>query len=572
MTERPKRAGSLLERGFWLFVFVLLAIMAWAQVTSALRETQTWDEGIHLAAGYSYLKTGDFRLNPQHPPLGKIINALPLLLLKPRLPLEDPAWRLPDEVHFGNLFLYTNSVPADTLLFTARTMTMLLTLLLGLALAVWTRKHFGAAAALFSLALFAFDPNITAHGRYVTTDLFATLFIFLSCLTWGAFVCSRRWTHLLAAGVTLGLALASKFTAVCLLALLPLLYLIRWWQERGQAAEGGRARLSAGHFVRSGALLVALGSLAAMSTYGRAKALPLTAIHRDAFAGRLLHRAARRWSVPAHPFLVGLANVAVHQAGGHESYLLGRFSQTGWWYYFPVVFAVKTPLAVLAAVLLCALLAAPLLRRARMLRGAPFPWFAAAVPMVFLFLASMASRLNLGVRHLLPVYPFLYVLLGAATLRFGRDRLNRWLPVVAALILAGLAVESLRAYPHYLAFFNAAAGGGAAGPRYLLDSNIDWGQDAKKLKAYMVAHQIPDVCVMYFGNADFPYYGIALRGLPGTDDEGGRKNLDCVAAISVTALYGLYVGRDTYRWLREMRPMEKIGYSIYLYDLRKKQR
>jgi hypothetical protein len=152
--------------------------------------------------------------------------------------------------------------------------------------------------------------------------------------------------------------------------------------------------------------------------------------------------------------------------------------------------------------------------------------------------------------------------------RLGRERLRRWFPAVVAVALVGLAVESLAIYPHYLAFFNAAVGGPKAGPRYLLDSNIDWGQDVKKLKAYMVAHNIPRVCVVYFGTGDLTYYRVEYEDLPRTAELEQRRNLDCVAAASVTPLYGLYSTPESYRWLREREPMARIGYSIYLYDLR----
>jgi hypothetical protein len=275
-----------------------------------------------------------------------------------------------------------------------------------------------------------------------------------------------------------------------------------------------------------------------------------------------------RLGVPLHPYLVGLGRVAADGARGQPAYLLGQISGTGWWYYFPVVFLVKTPTAVLALCGLCAGLVLSLAGRIRELHRLPFVWFVLTLPPACYFLACMASRLNLGVRHILPVYPFLFVWLAGVLFRVGRVRLGRWFPAVVAVALVGLAAESLAIYPHYLAFFNVVAGGPKAGPRYLLDSNIDWGQDLKKLKAYMVAHDIPRVCALYFGGAPFYYYGVDVERLPRTEELEQRRNLDCVAAASVTPLYGLYSTPESYRWLREREPMARIGYSIYLYDLR----
>ncbi|MGO9130424.1 MAG: hypothetical protein ACLQIS_11895, partial [Bryobacteraceae bacterium] len=147
---------------FWAAAALLLAAMGGAQVTSALQETETWDEGIHLAAGYSYLKTGDFRLNPEHPPLFKLLCALPLVALHPKLPLEDASWTKGDQQEFSDAFMYQNRVPARKMLFVARLVTIALTLGLGLALVLWTRRKFGAVAALGALSLYAFDPNLIA--------------------------------------------------------------------------------------------------------------------------------------------------------------------------------------------------------------------------------------------------------------------------------------------------------------------------------------------------------------------------------------------------------------------------
>jgi len=134
-----------------------------------------------------------------------------------------------------------------------------------------------------------------------------------------------------------------------------------------------------------------------------------------------------------------------------------------------------------------------------------------------------------------------------------------------------LTAESASSYPNYLAFFNAAAGGPKAGPRYLLDSNIDWGQDVKKLRSWLHARNIESVCMFYFGNTGVEFYGIPMKYLPRTWETEERERLDCVAAVSVTPLYGLYVPRDSYAWLREKEPAARVGWSIYVYDLRKRK-
>jgi hypothetical protein len=145
---------------------------------------------------------------------------------------------------------------------------------------------------------------------------------------------------------------------------------------------------------------------------------------------------------------------------------------------------------------------------------------------------------------------------------------SRGMSRIGAILLIVLMVESASIYPNYLTFFNAAAGGPRAGPKYLLDSNLDWGQAAKQLGAYMKERNIPQVCLSFFGHVDLPRVGVRnVRLLPGADPE----SLDCVAAISATPLFGLYVGMDAHAAFRARTPDAIVGNSIYVYDLRKRR-
>jgi hypothetical protein len=253
----------------------------------------------------------------------------------------------------------------------------------------------------------------------------------------------------------------------------------------------------------------------------------------------------------------------MHNAEGHESYLLGQQSRKGWWYYFPVAFAVKTSSVVLLLTLLS--LAAFVLVPPR---GESFRWIALALPMLLYFLFSMTSGINIGLRHLLPVYPFLFAIVAAAFFRLPvRPKVRS---VFLGIIVLAQAMEVASIHPHYLAFFNRLSGGPLAGPYYLVDSNIDWGQDLKKLKRYMDDHHLDNVCLSYFGSGEPGYYGIVGKHLPTSEDAQGRAAMDCVAAISVTLLRDVYTVPGSYEWLRGRERVGHVGYSIWIYDLRKK--
>jgi Dolichyl-phosphate-mannose-protein mannosyltransferase len=480
--------------------------MAAAMITSALQETQTWDEAGHLTAGYLYLKTGSVAFYTDHPPL-RTVFALPLLFFHLRIPTDRPEWAERNQTTFATQFLYTQTYHPDTLLLAGRCVAIALTLAFALVVFNWTRRQFDYTAALIALALFAFDPNLIAHGRYITTDMLAAFTFFLAVIAWNS-------GRPIPAGLALGLALTAKFSAI---ALLPILLLLAILQRRMSIRDVAAALAVAAAVV---ALVIA---------------------------------------PDPHAYLTGLDQTLRKSHEGHEAYLLGMYSQTGWWYYFPVVFAVKTPIGLLLAL---AIAAYPLARRPKspLLLSSLAPLLLASAAF---FGISMISAVNIGVRHILPVYPMLCVVAAAAITRLPRGRL------IATACAAIVAIESASIYPNYLAFFNFASGGPAAGPRYLLDSNIDWGQDVKKLRTWLRARNIPSVCMFYFGNTGVEFYGIPMEHLPRTNEIELRRNLDCVAAISVTNLYGLYVPHDAYAWLRDLKPTAKIGWSIYVYDLRK---
>lgn len=520
---------------FWISAGLLIAAMSAVQISSMLGETQTWDEGIHLAAGYRYLTSGDYTMNSEHPVLMKLLAALPLLPLQLKF---EPAWLKLDEASAGFQFLYFNTADPDLILALARSVTVAMSLAFAAWIAIWTRRHFGMTAALLALGLFAFDPNLIAHGRYVTTDLAVAFFTFLAATLWiDCLILDQPplWRVLLA-GAALGAAVSSKYSALFLLPLVLLVGLIRKrWRDTAVVAIVAMAFVALLYspellrWRQTGLLRPRLGLRTATS--------------------RVLFFFAQRLGLPALSYFLGLESLAEHNLEGHQTYILGRVLDAGVWYYFPVAFLVKTPLATLAAI------AGGVVLLYRQRKTNAFLALALAVPPVVFFALCMQSRIAIGHRHLLPVYPFLFVIAGWS--------LSRWRWAGFALV-ALLAVESLGIYPHYLAFFNQAAGGPVNGPKYLVDSNIDWGQDIKKLGRFMKQRQIPSVCLCVFGNVDLARYGVVSIDFPDR-----REDCHQFAAISVTPLYGVYNSRpDDYRFLRELQPIERVGYSIYVYDLR----
>ncbi len=526
---------------FWPVLCALLAYLSIVQIRSAMQESVTADEPVVLAAGYSYLTTGDFRMEPANPPVAKMLAAIPLLRFRIS-PLRDrTSWLQADEEGFANQWFAANAHQEDAIVFAARLTSIFLTTCLGLAMALWTRARFGAPAALLAIALYAFDPTVTAHGHYVKNDVPVALGGFLSCIAFAAYLRRSTLPRLLLAALALGLAIATKFTALLLLPMIALLYAV--WRAQGHKP------VSRVQGVPALAALLMLSGGVVFLIY----AIPAFLDGASTGVGR---------TIPAHPFVKGLLILRDLHTMGHPSYLLGEVRTHGWWYYFPVAFAVKMPTATLAFLALAAWTCLRKLRRAA-LRQIGFDWFVLAVPIAIFSAFPLFSPFDLGIRYLLPIWPFLFILAAAA---FTRAQWRH--PVFLLLGLgAALAAESIAIYPHYLAFFNVLAGGPAHGPAILADSNIDWGQDAKNLAAWVRAHPPARLTVDYWGSASLPRLGVTAPSIMGRLRAEGRLPQDATAAVSVNLLVGLSPDRGHFGWLRGCQPRARIGYSIYVFDL-----
>ncbi len=460
----------------------LLLLMAANLFAVVSRKGLTADEFYHIPAGYYHLTAGDFHLNSEHPPLFKMFAALPLLLVRPVAPTpnyaaaSEPRKRTEETLA---LFWRANTARFETVAFWPRVPMVLLTLALGWLVFVYARQLFGARAALFAVALYSFEPTVLAHGRVIQTDVPAAFSYLLFFYALHAYALKPSTRRALGLGAATGLALVTKFSLVVVapvfafsVAALVVIAPRRGWRRGRVALQAGTAAfvallvVNAVYYFQGRTLLE--GDLAYVARHTPASADEVVAAMRALSA-----------LVPTN-YLFGVYQVAIHNRDGHLASVFGRYGQQGWWLYFPVAFALKTTLPFLLTA------AAALVWAARRLfKKREWRMLAVLAPFALYALLAMSSRINIGVRHFLPVFPFLFILSGALLDRLLRaSRGRRGLLTLVVVLMCWVGFEVARAFPHYVPYMNQLAW---RRPHwyYLTDSNVEWGDDARALALYL---------------------------------------------------------------------------------------
>ena len=544
--DRPA-ASVRLRRAAPVAVAALILQMVVAMMIAASRDAATYDETAHLTAGILNVREHDLRWNAEHPPLVKLLAGLATAGAHVNIRRDLPAYRAGNEFEMAPALLYGSGNDAEHLLWLGRLPMIGLTALFALVVFGFARDLFGLGGGLVSLALFTLCPTVLANGRLIHTDVPAAGFLLSTAwFLWRARTGGRWWFA--AACGAFGLALATKFIA--LFAIPPLAVLAFWPGFRG--AHGSTARRAFAGATRVGVLLLSGLAILWLVYLAASPGLEFHSHFYDVWAGRagnLTGSVIDHLPVP-RAYRVGLRfAVAFDQAGDRRAFLFGRAYRGGSLLFYPAVLLMKTPLGTLA--LWGAGLAAIVRRRRRLALLAAL----LLVPVAILAFA-MFSRTNIGVRHVAVVPVFGAVIAGAVWVR-GATR--RRLAAVG-ILLAATAASVWAAFPSQLSYMNEAFGGHAAAYKRMADSNVDWGQDLKRLASYDRGHPSgrPDWLV-YFGTASPGAYGIeASDGL-----RASRESIHGLVAISVT---WLDLSPEKWAWIaRGRRPVARVGDTILIY-------
>lgn len=542
-----------------IFLLGIFAILTISSIWPG-RKSATCDElAHHIPVGYVLLTKGDFKMDTSHPPLSRYIIAFPLKsFMHLNMPDNPEEWRKEDRSEFGKAFFYKYNNNPDTILFVSRLAIVLIGVLCGIILFIWARALYGEAIALLSLLLYSFCPNIITHSSLATTDMTATCFILLSVATFWLFTVKPSFLNLVLAGICLGLAQLSKYSAI----LLYLIFFILLIFELVKITDKSNKRILIVKFF----LLIFISMLVLWAGYGfESQPLLRNAMRVDekmqmaySAVDKLLpgispgeHKHLDNFLLntpfPLGSHVLGVLGVLRHGEAGHGTFFMGKWSSHGNPFYFIAAFLIKTPIPAIILLILGFIV----FLKNKIVRNERFILLTIAV----FFITCSFSKLQLGLRYILPIYPFIFIV-AAKSIELTK---KKYFKILSALLIMWYIFSSISTWPNYLSYFNGLIGGSKNGYKYLRDSNIDWGQDLPALARYLKDNKIKRVKLFYFGTADPGYYGINYQELSFADYDVPCKD---VYAISIQKL-------ETVKWYRFYKPTANIGSSIFIYDFRK---
>ena len=536
-----------------IYALILLSIFFILTLSTALRTSGTCDEiAHHIPVGYVLLTKWDLKMDTSQPPLSRYIIALPLkLFMHINIPEDKNEWRRPDRASFGRDFFYKYNTDPKKIIFLCRIPVMIIGIMCGLLLFMWTSSLYGKKAGLLALFLYCFSPTVLAHASLATTDIIATFFIFLSVYSFWLFLSNRSLKNVFFAGLCLGLAQLSKYNAVLLYPIFLLLVSLEFPAMR-------RSKMFS--LFMKFIVIVFVSLIVTWAGYG----FDFQPILKDAmrveekigiahkvvpsFAGKGLEYALLHMPTPLGTHILGVLGVLRHNYEGHGSFFLGKRSAGGNILYFPVAFLIKNPIPMLILLItgFFIMVKKRIGRAERVI----------LISVALYFAVSSLGKLQIGIRHILPLYPLCFMIAGRS-----EELLNRkyWNPVIISLIVWNV-FSTLYIMPNYIGYFNETIGGSRNGYKYLRESNLDWGQDLPSLSKYMNENNISEIVLECFGESDPATYGIRFRRFSPDELISPKNNV-----YAVSAQYLEHV-----KWTKDREPTAIAGSSIFIYDLTKR--
>ncbi len=622
---------NFLKKHALLIVIGILSLHFIVGLTISRQESMIYDERAHIPAAYSYVRYGDMRLNPEHPPLVKDLAGLPLLAMNLVFPLSVPEWQTGtnEQWTMGDIFLNCTRPEiacnnADRILFWSRMPITLLAVILGFVLFFFTRELAGTLAGLFAVILYAFDPNIIAHNHYVTTDIGIALFLFLAFYTFIYFLKKPTIKNMLVAGIFLGLAELTKVSAILLFPLFGLFVLLFIFTKHKEAGDYRENKIWRWYIFLEysmkfiGIILTCFIIIWTVYTWNTihmpshtlvdSANLYLSQNNAPAhFAHDLVVQTSKNvFLKPFSQYFLGVAMIFARVESGNPHYFLGEVTMEPSVWYFPLVFILKETLPLIILLILTTCYTLYRIGRNLAEKKTSFWDFFAhsfqnriAQYLMFTFITlyvyvSLTGKLNIGIRHLFPLFPLLYLLISKTLFDFFHRHNDDKISKKMFSILIGITIFIIISipvltYPNYLSYFNIAVGGNKNGYHYVTDSNYDWGQDLKRVKEFVDLHNrckkgeekineekecaltreyptIEKIRVDYFGGSSPAYY-LGDMFIPWWDERDPEPGWYAISSFFYQeSLYKKKpLNRRDYSWLKEIQPLRRVGDSIFIY-------
>ncbi len=545
------------------------------------------DEVPHIGAGYSYIADQTYQFNPEHPPLAKDLAGLALKTLP--IPSDFLATYnaahpgvVNDQWNFGRQLIYHSGVDPIAIVHAAKLPLILFFILSGILIFAWTKRTYNPRAAFIAVFLFTLSPTIIAHSRFVATDVAALFGILFSSYFFYKYLDHQSKKNFVWAGLAFGVALLTKFSTFLLVPYIIILAFLWAWSHR--YSFGATIRL----LIKS-VLILAFGFILVVGpvyqyhilNYPPEKQKSDSANQLKSFPGILAETVAWGSDKPVlRPYAqygLGLIMATQRASGGNRTFFLGQVSGQSFKTYFPIVFGLKEPIPLLVLILLALWTGLTTWRAYRGTLKEKVSHHFSAVTMVLWVLlyaaTSISSNLNIGIRHLLPIYGFIFVLT-AGQIEYVLHSHKKWIRFAVYGLFVWYLLECLMIFPYYLTYFNEFAGGPSGGHRYVVDSNLDWGQDLWRLGDYVKQHQIQKIYVDYFGWAEQEFYlgqpFVWLQGGTYTSAESFFASNPNGGWLALSATYfaeSTLNPSGSYYWLTNYKPEAVIGNSIFVYHI-----
>lgn len=519
----------------------------------AFQNSPTTDEPGHLASGVTQWKDGNFAYNTPHPSLTKLLAAIPVL------PQPDPTVRFANDEgkkfrdpDAANDFLYRSDYPdarAQLLTFLGRLPMILFWLAMVVITTIWARKRWGHFAGLVAASVLVFDPNLIGHGNLINTDVPLAAGFIATIWALDRYLNAVTRKDLVIFIIIFALTQLTKFSAVILWPIVIGLGLIRVWYDR--------KTFSVKQWLVMTLSLIGGTAFIIWAAYG----FQFTKVDISSSWNRPTHYFKKLvdFPIPAGNYFQGLYETIKHNKFGHNAVLFGKTESHGRIEYFPIAFATKTPIVTLGLFLVWILYGFKNLRTKHWRQHFSIILF--SFPPIVFFLVAMNSNLNLGIRHIFPVWPFIALAI-ASLVTVSAKRWWRW---GLGGAIAGLALTLVIAWPSTISYFNSFAGGTTNGHKILQGSNYDWGQDAWRLRDFIEKENFPDFSVELFGSVpENIVWPDRNRLLVDSDIDSGAVPVGIVFVSSGV----LNRPNSNVDWLKKYSPTWQIGSTITGYDFR----